>query len=562
VIENYGSILRPDIGTLPIQAGWIVIRPKDLEQSVVTDPRRIEFYFDHFRVPGLVSANIFVAWVVFRSTGVADGCCRHALEIPKRFFYSPKTTCAKCRLLRHHSRTISENLRRARTEACIAAASHNMLTRHMHESTTIEQARSPLVVRALNKCGAWLEKVGIRSTCPSAAELIDIAQRRTGLDDFGGGDFFEPLARLLESCHRDARLNVIGKMALRADVVRTLCNRLSIERDRKLQREIAAQEIREPLFIVGLPRSGTTLLHILLAADPANRVPLTWEVMTPSPPSNENEQDRIARAQKNLSMLRWLAPTFENVHATGAELPQECVSMMSPTFMSDQFDTMYNVPSYRGWFLKQNLRPAYEFHHRFLQHLQRRHRAGRWILKAPAHMFAAQTLLSIYPDARFVQTHRDPIEAIASVSSLISILRSVFSDMVDPIQIGRDAHDYWSDAIANFLRERDRLPRERVCDLNYAAIQRDAIGEVRRIYEHFTWRLSSETEERMRHVLANQSQTENGNHRYHPSQFGLGSPERFAAYCERFGLASRDFSGSRVDSSIRNAPDPAASAAR
>lgn len=410
----------------------------------------------------------------------------------------------------------------------------------MRTPTTFEQARSPWPIRVLNQCGAALEKIGVTSKSSRPADLIEAAKRRTGLDDFGGGEFFEPLSRLLESCQREARLNVIGKIALRTDVTRTLCNRLSIQRDRELHPEIATQDIREPLFIVGLPRSGTTLLHILLAADPAHRVPLTWEVMTPSPPTDDNKERRVRHARQSLSSLRWLAPTFERVHATGAHLPQECVSLMSPSFLSDQFDTMYNVPSYRAWFLKQDLRPAYEFHRRFLQHLQHRHRAQRWILKAPTHMFALPTLLSIYPDARFVQTHRDPIEAIASVSSLISILRGVFSDAVDPVQIGRDALDYWVEAIANFAGERDRLPPQQVCDLHYADIRRDPIGAVRRLYEYFGWSLASETEERMRSVLASQSQTENGNHRYHPSQFGLNSAGRFADYCERFGFSWRD----------------------
>jgi len=213
----------------------------------------------------------------------------------------------------------------------------------MPAPTTVEQTRAPFPVRLLNKCGTALEKIGIESTAPSAAELIDKAKRRCGLEDFGGGEFVEPLSRLLESCHREARLNVIGKMALRSDVVRILGNRLLLERDRRIYPEIAQQTIREPLFIVGLPRSGTTLLHILLAADPAHRAPLTWEVMSPSPPSSEDRQQRIQQASRNLAVLRWLAPTFESVHATGAELPQECVSLTSPTFMSDQFDTMYNV---------------------------------------------------------------------------------------------------------------------------------------------------------------------------------------------------------------------------
>src|SRR5438309_8201917 len=223
----------------------------------------------------------------------------------------------------------------------------------MPAPTTVEQTRAPFPVRLLNKCGTALEKIGMESTAPSAAELIDKAKRRCGLEDFGGDEFVEPLSRLLESCHREARLNVIGKMALRSDVVRILRNRLLLERDRRIHPEIAQQTIREPLFIVGLPRSGTTLLHILLAADPAHCAPLTWEVMSPSPPSSEDRQQRIQQASRNLAVLRWLAPTFESVHATGAELPQECVSLTSPTFMSDQFDTMYNVPRIaRGFLVK------------------------------------------------------------------------------------------------------------------------------------------------------------------------------------------------------------------
>ena len=408
----------------------------------------------------------------------------------------------------------------------------------MRKPTTVEQTRAPLPIRLLNKCGAALERIGLKSTAPSTTKLVERAKRRCGLEDFGGNEFVEALSRLLESCDREARLNVIGKMALRSDVVRILCNRLLLARDREIYPEIGRQEIREPLFIVGLPRSGTTLLHILLAADPSHRAPLTWEVMSPSPPTSKDRDQRIRQATRNLAMLRWLAPTFESVHATGAELPQECVSLMSPTFMSDQFDTMYNVPSYREWFFNQDLRPAYEFHRRSLQQLQFRKSAERWVLKAPAHMFAAPTLLSTYPDARFVQIHRDPIGAVASVSSLVTILRRVFSDDVDPIQIGRDAMTYWAQALKTFLSVRDQLPAERVCDLRYDDVRRDPIAAARCVYQHFGWSLSSEIEQRMRAVLAQQSSQTNGVHRYDSAYFRLDDMNGFAEYCERFGFAS------------------------
>ena len=286
-------------------------------------------------------------------------------------------------------------------------------------ATTLQQMRPILPVRVFNGFGALLEKTRIPSTRVSAAHLIETAKRRCGLDDFGEGDFFEALSRLLESCHDEARLNLTGRIALRVDALETLCARLQMERDRQLYPNIARQEIREPLFIVGLPRSGTTVLHRLLAADPEHRSPLMWEVRSPSPPTLVDEKRRIQRATRSCKFFNWLVPTFRYVHAVGAEVPQECVSLMTPTFLSDQFDAMYYVPSYRTWFFRQDLRPAYEYHRRFLQHLQFRRGAGRWILKAPTLMFALPALLSVYPGALFVQTHRTPVDAMASVSSQI-----------------------------------------------------------------------------------------------------------------------------------------------
>ena len=215
---------------------------------------------------------------------------------------------------------------------------------------------------------------------------------------------------------------------------------------------------------------------------------------------------------------------------------------MSPSFLSDQFDTMYNVPSYRAWFLKQDLQQAYEFHRRFLQQLQQRKNGRRWVLKAPAHLFALPALLSIYPDARFVQTHREPIEAISSVSSLITILRRVFSDCVDSNEVAHEAWRYWSETMTRFLRDRDRLlAPERIFDLRYADIRRDQMGPVRQIYDHFGWSLEPDAESRIRESLAKQPREQNGFHRYRASQFGLERMDRekdFGAYCERFGLNS------------------------
>jgi hypothetical protein len=264
-----------------------------------------------------------------------------------------------------------------------------------------------------------------------------------------------------------------------------------------------------------------------------------WEVRSPSPPTHASEKRRIQSATQSCSLFNWLVPTFRYVHAVGAEVPQECVSLMTPTFLSDQFDAMYYVPSYRAWFFRQDLRPAYEYHLRFLQHLQFRRTACRWILKAPTHMFAMPALLSVYPDALFVQTHRTPVDSMASVSSLVTILRSAFSDAVDPITVCREAVDYWSDTMERFLPERDRLADNRICDIKYDDIRSDPIGTVRRIYDYFGWSLSGEAVQRMRALVASQAERQSANHRYDLSQFGSSADEvlhAFAPYCQRFAF--------------------------
>jgi hypothetical protein len=408
-----------------------------------------------------------------------------------------------------------------------------------NSATTLQQIQPLLPIRLFNGFGALLEKTQIRSSRMFATDLIETAKRRCRLDDFGEGEFFEALSHLLQSCQDEARLNLIGKIALKVDVLDTLCARLQMERDRQVYPDIPRQEIREPLFIVGLPRSGTSALHRLLDADPEHRSPLMWEVRSPCPPARVAEKRRIQRARQSCNFFNWLVPTFRYVHTVGPEVPQECVSLMTPTFLSDQFDAMYYVPSYRAWFFQQDLRPAYQYHRRFLQHLQFRRAARRWVLKAPTHMFDLPSLLSVYPDALFVQTHRTPVDAMASVSSLVTILRSAFSDIIDPFTVCREAIDYWSEATDRFLRERDRLGDNHICDVNHEEIRHDPIGAVRGIYDYFGWSLSSEAERHMRTLVASQRER-SSNHRYDLSQFGSSAEQvlkAFAPYCQRFGFS-------------------------
>lgn len=402
------------------------------------------------------------------------------------------------------------------------------------------QAHRPVAIQWLNRAGLLLEKTGLLRLRAEESALMDAARKRTGLADFGDDSFRGPLGRLLDSLAREARLNLMGKLAARQEILQLLVNRLQLQRDRGLWPGIPAQTIAGPLFIIGLPRSGTTLLHSLLAQDPQNRSPLTWEVMYPSPPDTTDVKQRIARAKKNLAWLDRLAPGFKAIHLAGAELPQECVAIMSHAFMSDEFDTLFNVPSYRTWLESNDMRPAYACHRQFLQHLQFRLPARRWVLKAPAHMLSLGALFDIYPDARIVQTHREPLDVIPSTASLIVVLRSIFSDHVDPALIGRELSAFWAGMLGTYMQVRGNHPANQFFDINYEEIVRDPLSAVRRLYLHFGDELTPEAEQRMRDFLARNPKDKHGRHLYTMAQFGLdpaAESPRFDRYRRHFNLA-------------------------
>jgi hypothetical protein len=376
------------------------------------------------------------------------------------------------------------------------------------------------------------------------AVLVGAARRRAGWDDFGTPAVYEPLARLLESIEGEAQLNLMGRIAAREDLMRMLVNRLELERDRQRHPEIAAEEIRRPLFITGLPRSGSTLLHSLLAQDPTSRVPLNWETMYPSPPperATHATDPRADQAERQIRWFGWIQPEFCRIHPVAARQAEECVVILSHTFLSYQFSSMYFVPSYQAWMERQDLRPAYEFHRRFLQHLQWRCPAARWVLKAPPHFPTLDALLAVYPDANVVVTHRDPLEVAASVASLHAVLRGTFSDAVEPTEVGPEVSQMLANDIARGMEALARgcARPGQVLDVWYDDLVRDPLATVRNIYAHFDLPLTAETETRMRRFRREELQPE-GRHDYSLEEFGLDAEverQRYRAYCDRYGLA-------------------------
>jgi hypothetical protein len=375
--------------------------------------------------------------------------------------------------------------------------------------------------------------------------LLEKSCQATGLHDFGNPSFRTPLGILLRSFEEDARLNLVGRITVQSEVVRVLSNRLLMRRDCTQFPSIAQEKIVRPIFITGLPRSGTTFLHALLAQDPACRAPRLWEVMHPSPPpetATYRVDPRIEGTRKQLSWIDVLMPDFEKCHTIGADLPQECIAMTDHSFLSYVFESMYFVTSYRRWHDRQDKRPAYECHRRFLQHLQWHCPGSPWVLKAPSHLMALHSLFQVYPDAQVVLTHRDPLKVLPSCASFAKVLRAPFTGPIDLKALGTEVSRRWSESadLVTRLRTEQKELQKNFFDVGYPELIRDPMEAVRGIYRYFERELSPEAETAMRSFIARNPKDKKGAHLYSLEEFGLDPvTERmnFRGYTDYFDIA-------------------------
>jgi hypothetical protein len=399
-------------------------------------------------------------------------------------------------------------------------------------------------IGTVNMAGRSLRRAGVELVSLDERALLEAACREARLDDFGGEEFREPLRLILGGLESEAHLTLLGRVVAQRDLLGLLTTRLRLTADRKRHPAIADEPVAHPLFIIGLPRTGTTLLHHLIGQDPASRAPQAWEVMAPSPPPERARYDtdpRIDAAERKLRWLDWLAPDFKAIHPVGARLAIECIAILSHSFLSSRFHTTYRIPSYQAWLKEQDLRPAYAYHRQFLQHLQWRMRAKRWVLKAPAHCYALDALFAVYPDARVVHTHRDPRRVLGSVASLTLTLQSAFAEQLDLVEIGREVVQSWTEGLARAMRVRHTgtIAPERFFDVHYHELLRDPIDTVRRIYTHFDMPLTADAERRMRGHLVSNPQHKHGRHDYDLKAFGLDGPSldrHFRPYREFFAI--------------------------
>ena len=380
----------------------------------------------------------------------------------------------------------------------------------------------------------------------TAESLIAEARAQTGgLEDFGTGPFVEPLGIFVDSLRDDAMLNPTGVYIAKNVAMGHIMNRLNYVNDRKLYPRIAEQKIVKPVFIIGFPRTGTTILHDILAQDPANRAPLTWEVMFPSPPPQTatfETDSRIAVCESSFTAVRAAIPQFKAMHPMGAQLSQECVTLMGDAMCTPLFHNQFRVNSYQDWVdYKADFAPVYDFHHGQLQHMQSGHMLDRWVLKTGAHMWGLEHLLATYPDARIVFTQRHPVKSLTSYASLTALVRTLGSDHVDKVEIAAD----WSVRLKNKLehvwavRMAKKYPDAIFLDVLFSDFVRNQFGVVEKIYDAFDLPMSETGAAAMRKFIDDNPPGVHGVHLYDPAEYGVRADavnDTFRSYIERFDL--------------------------
>lgn len=371
------------------------------------------------------------------------------------------------------------------------------------------------------------------------------AASRAAKSEHGGDEsFLEAVPRLFDAIDREADLSWLGRLIARQSMQDFLRNRFSVYRHRATHPEVAGVPIERPVFIVGFPRTGTTILFRLLAQDPANRVPLGWEVQFPDPPpetASYESDPRIAKTETMFGHMNTMAPSFASIHEVGAQLGQECMPILAQAMLGPQFSITYNVPAYQAWADAQSQAPAYAYHRHFLEHLQSKHMRDRWVLKSPVHLRTLDALLTEYPDARIIFTHRDPAKTVPSLMSLIYVVRGLATDSMDPRVLGAQQSRWWADSLdlAMSAREKHADKADQFMDVHFDDVIADPVAVLERAYERFAIPWSPEVETRMRSFLANNPRGKHGSHRYELEDFGISLDfirERFAAYCDTYDI--------------------------
>lgn len=403
-------------------------------------------------------------------------------------------------------------------------------------------------IRLLNRCLYFANAVGIGRVHFSADTLMAKASVETGLADFGDKRFLEPFHLICDGLNNEARLNPVGARLTQMSLMRLLRHRLWAEDLISRHPEILAREIRAPLVIVGLARSGTTRLHRLLAADPGFLHLKAWESVNPVPGpasfrarASGQKDPRITATEQGLKAVLYMSPQIASVHPLGAFEVEEEVGLLQHAFSSQLFEVITHLPSFARYLMQTEQTYAYEYMVRLMKIISwwRGDDDRPWVLKTPQHMQDLDALLSVFPDARLVCSHRDPIKVVGSACSMAwnSLVRD--TDTVDPHGVGQEWLNKTDAMVRKTQKVRASVPAEQQIDVLYQDINADWRAVIEQIYEYFGLPLSDQALTGMQDWLDRNARHKHGAHNYRLADFGLDEgqvDQRLLYYRKRFNI--------------------------
>ena len=373
--------------------------------------------------------------------------------------------------------------------------------------------------------------------------LLEEATRRAGLNDFGSRWFLEPLGVLLNALRSEANLSEAGIAAHRERIVAGLVNRLRTVEAIRRHPEILDEKGEVAGIIVGLPRTGSTMLHRLLVTAPGLTAIRWWETQNYAPfPGEERGKpvERVAYAERLLATMLEQNPDLLSIHPFEVHGADEEIIILDQFFVGTMPEAYAYVPSYSAWLEQADLRPAYEELRVVLKFLQWQDptRSGkRWVLKTPGHLAALDAVLAVFPEAQLIMTHRDPLTTVPSYCSMVTALHALATDKVDRVKVGHFTAQRWARMLARFTRLRDERGDRWFIDVPYEALQADPLGQWCRVLERLGEPVTPETERAAERWLKDNSRDKRAAHRYTLEEFGLdraGLEQAFASYRERF----------------------------
>jgi Sulfotransferase family len=381
---------------------------------------------------------------------------------------------------------------------------------------------------------------GPRDSVGTVGDLHASATRLTGLNDFGDDDYLDGLVVLLTSYERDEKLTPLGRKMSRVFLREAMVARLLSEAAWRKNPEFAGVSITQPIFVTGLPRTGTTALHRLLTSDPRHQGLELWltQAPQPRPPRDDWENDAFFVAMQAAYQQHHVEhPEFMGLHHLAADEVEECWRLLSQSMRSISFECLAHVPTYSSWLQAKGWRDAYRRHKRNLQLIGLNDADRRWVLKNPSHLFALDEMLAVYPDALVIQTHRRPTVAVASACSLSAHATAGWSERFTGVVIGTDQLELWARGLLDFMEARTRYDQARFCDVWYEDFVADPLGTIELVYEYFGIELTGAAADAMKVTHAESAGIAPGGassgHKYSLSDFGLTGEqvdERFSGY--------------------------------